>query len=128
MTTRAGTLSFGQSASLLGKSEVKFGALIELHTAHFRLHQVRENSVEKIQQRFTAAEIVAERNDLSFVATAPARLIRLKNPGIGETETIDALLHVTDEEAIARLAADRANDRVLRRVDVLTLIHKNVME
>ena len=54
----------------------------------------------------------------------------MKDRWISEAEAIDALLHIADEEAvrIRTIAADGAENRVLRGVDVLILVHENMRE
>ena len=90
-----------------------------------------------MQQRLAAAEVVAQRDDLPAPALTPARLVALKDARVREAEAVDALLHVADEEAVSGMrnafralpiATDRADDRILHRVDVLALVHEDMLE
>jgi hypothetical protein len=43
------------------------------------------------------------------------------------TETVDALLHVADVEKVLPVPGQRAEDGVLRGVDVLTFVDKDIL-
>ena len=78
---------------------------------------------------FGSIEPRRARSDAPYLIR-PFIIIPLKNLRVRQPEAIDALLHVADEKTVRRLAvtAQRCENRVLCRVDVLILIHEDVRQ
>src|ERR1043166_2048762 len=112
--------------SRIAKLQPRVGVIT--NPADVRTHQRGEEGVDELQYPFTAAEIVSERNALATLSAAPFFFIATKDVRVGETKSVDALLHISHEKAVALAAAHRANDCVLRRVDVLAFIDEHMLE
>ena len=119
------------------------------HTADLFPHQRCEERIDKIQQRLATAEIIGKRDNATrwrwgeatdeparedarptIWRDAPRAFVALKDRRISKAEAIDALLHIADEEAVRTrtFTTDGAENRVLRGVDVLILVHENVRQ
>ena len=69
------------------------------HAADLLVHEQAENGVRKIQQRFAAAKVFSERNDLAIFSVPVLRVVA-EDFWVGKAETIDALLYVADEKTV----------------------------
>ena len=76
----------------------RFGVIT--HAADFRAHERLKDGIHKVEQALAAAEIFREMNGLA-IFSAPALGVIAENLRVGQAKTINALLHVTDEEAVA---------------------------
>src|ERR1700744_2732394 len=96
------------------------------HPADFLAHDEAENGIYKIKQALATAEIFGQRDDLAC-RRMPLAGVVAENFRVGQAETVDALLHIADEETIGdvTIAGKGGNDAVLRRIDVLIFIHEH---
>ena len=100
-----------------------------IHLAEHRAHQRTEEPVDEFEHRLATAEVVAEWQTAACVA-APFAFVVLENARVGQPKSVDALLDVTDEEAIRRrtFATEGGENSILCGVDVLVLVHENVFK
>src|SRR4051794_32149079 len=94
-------------------------------------HQPLEYAVERIEQRPTTAEVRLKIDDFAV----PVRFdfeggVSLeKQLRIGQTKSVDALLHIADAEEITRrFARNQRQDRVLKLVHTLIFIDQHMLE
>src|SRR5260370_20558929 len=84
-----------------------------------------------MQDRLATSEIVAQSDALAGGGIgAPSLFVLAKNPRVGESEPVNALLHVAHQKTVrfSPAAADRFDDLILGLLDVLVFIHENVVE
>src|ERR1043166_9094257 len=115
-----------RALSRIAKLQPRVGVIT--NPANVRTHQRGEEGIDELQYPFTATEIGSERNAPTTLSVTPLFFVVSENARIGETKPIDALLHIADQKAVALAATTRANDRVLRRVDVLAFIDEHMLE
>ena len=91
-----------------------------------------EQAVGKGENPFAAAEVLGQRQDLVMwlVRLRPGLCVFLEQLGCRQPEPVDALLDVPHPEEVGAFAfaRHRAEQRVLGRVDVLTLVHEHVIQ
>ena len=122
---RRGAARFG------GFGKAKAVALDVADRSAGRAEEFVENGVREIDDRLVAAEVLGEKErGGGTVARFVQRRKRRFQPGedarLRPAEEINALLDVSDEEAVA-LAGDRLEDRVLERIDVLVLVDEDLV-
>src|ERR1041385_6249336 len=79
------------------KAQLRLGVISD--SAKFTTHELSEERVDELQNCFATAKIFRERNrDAGSVA--PGFGVALKDSRVGETEAIDALLHVANKKTI----------------------------
>ena len=93
------------------------------------MHHSREKRVNKIQDGFAASEIVHQRHCLTQ-PVAPGARVFLKNVRIRQPKPINALLYVAHQKSVGcrAFAAERFDDSILRCVNVLIFVHKNILK
>src|SRR6185436_1130075 len=102
------------------------GLVVIDDAANLLVQKWSEDRVHEFENQGAAAKILRERNGLPGRG-APVAGVTAEDSRVGETEAINALLHIADQEAVPlrTLAAQRRDDAVLRCVDVLIFIHKH---
>ena len=97
-------------------------------------HQPAENTIDRLQQRPACAEVLAQLNRHAAGSTAIPLAAPEEQVRLGETESIDALLHIADAEQIPRHAliaptfpTCESQNLLLHRVDVLVFIDQHVL-
>src|SRR2546425_4692407 len=84
-----------------------------------------------MQDRLATAKVFAQSDALAGGGIgAQSLFVVAKNPRVGETEPVNALLHVAHQKTVrfSSVTADRFNDLILGLIDVLVFIDKNVVE
>ena len=79
----------------------------------------------------TGTEIVAEQHlsslpRLSTFGRFVGFVLFQENPRVGQTELVDRLFHIPNEEAVLLFPAQHGKDCVLHAVGVLILVHQNL--
>ncbi len=116
------------------------GVFVVGDAAEVRGHQLLEDCVDGVDDVGPAPEIIRQGNDV-----LGRRLIALpvhfqkcflpldKQPRLRETEAVDALLDVADDEEVVGprrvgLAADESEEFGLQTIDILKLIYKHMLK
>ena len=86
--------------------------------------QPGEEAVEEPEQGGAAAEVVPQMDG----GVGPPLLVPFEDPGTGLAESVDALLGVPHDEAVAFGPGEGGDDGVLGGVDVLVLVHEDQPE
>ena len=86
--------------AVVGRAELQPRFGVVTHAADFLAHERLKNGIYKVEQSLAAAEIFREMNGLAVFA-APVLGVIAEDFRVGQPETIDALLHVADEETVA---------------------------
>ena len=113
------------------RAEVQRFAVGILQIAHGLAHDGREQVVARIQHRRTRAEVLPEDHAARL---AVLRLVRVRertvfgqeDGRVGQAEAVNALLDVAHHEQVGFISGQRAEDRVLHRVRVLILVHRDL--
>ena len=94
-----------------------------------QIHQLTKGGITAFDNALRAAEV-------GFHAQVLSRILRdilfylIKNADIGMTETINRLLHITDDKkiilAVQLVTAEQINQLTLAFVGVLKLVHHNI--
>src|SRR5262249_22029838 len=117
---RTGIRAPAQHAPLVRHAEAQLRLRIVSNSAQLAAHELSEKRIDELKNRFAAAKIFGQR-DRHTGSVAPGFGVVLENARVGETKSIDALLHVANQKTVRFRAftAQRFDDFVLRRVDVL---------
>ena len=110
-----------------GVTKKKPGARVIIHPSRLPEHQSGKEGVDETENGLMAAEIFRERNDLRAGAGRPRVMVPAEDGRIGQTEAVNALLDIADQETVGlrAFAAQGLNDGFLGFIDVLEFVHKN---
>src|SRR5437867_11394385 len=94
-----------QSLALLRFSELKGDGPFVFDSADLPAHERAEQRVHKMKDRFGTAPILGQRPNSAFCSlAAPSFHVTVEDARVGESESVNALFHVTHQEAV-RLGA-----------------------
>ena len=101
--------------------------------ANLGRHTQPEYIVYCFQHRSTGSEIPAQQYLSAFTVNSLLRMgiscvLFQKDTGISQTELINRLLHITNQEQILLLFRQCAIDRILHRIGILVFIHHHFPE
>src|ERR1044071_9324407 len=109
------------------QKQLAFRAII--NSPKGRRHEGAKQRIDEIQDRLTAAEVLGEQQRPAFPGGfLPCCSIALKDARSSLAKTVDALFNVADHETIPAGLLQRAQDLVLRGIDILVFIDENAME
>ena len=119
----------GKIFSLFRRAELQSLLRVVIHAPDLLSHQPGEQPVDEIQNRLVTAKIIAQRDDL-YPTFAPLVSVALKDARIGEAKPIDALFHVANQKPVClpAFAPERTENRVLRLVNILVLVHEHQIQ
>src|SRR5215217_1445757 len=96
----------GEAGSAVGHGVLEAGAehvrVVIIDVGSLARHELREDVVQRAEERRAAAEVLLEIDDLADVLRAglePSVAVE-ESAGLGEAEAVDALLDVADAEEV----------------------------
>ena len=113
------------------RTEIELLLRAVVHLAHPAGHDAAEDSVAAVQHALAGAEVFAEQHLAGLAVLRLAGgdvgvVLPQEDGGVGQTEAIDALLHVAHGEQVLLLPGDGGEDAVLHVVGVLILVHHDL--
>ena len=116
---------------IVGRPEVQLLLRPVVHLAHLRRHDALEDGVAGVQHAGAGAEVLAQQHlaGLAVLRLCGRRIgvvFPQEDGGVGQTEAVNALLHVAHGEQVLLLPGDGGENAVLHIVGVLIFVHHDL--